>query len=184
MSAKTIKGIEKLIELGFTLTNISSTLNGSGAKAPEAIAALTSKETIKGIEKLIELGFTPTNISSILNGSGKKAPQAIRELMSAKTIKGIEKLIELGFTLTNISSILNRSGVNASEIVEKLIANKDILRVLLIEKAPAEISSSSALHSIGKPEKVMPALEEIRDTALDELIESTPGNTIAPVKQR
>jgi len=182
-----------LQDIGARPTFISSILSMVGIDdLSEGLQIITGEDFKELVLEFLEhnfgtdnkpLKFTPHNLSSILKGSGIRAPQAIRSLSSKKAIEGIKELIELGFTTHNLAHILHSSGIEASEIVEKLIANKDILRVLLIEKAPAEISSSSALHSIGKPEKVMPALEEIRDTAIDALIESIrkekPGNIIA-----
>jgi Ni,Fe-hydrogenase I large subunit len=98
--------------------NISSILNGSGAKCGEAITALV--ENHEQLIKLKDAGFLPDNISSILGGSGARCGEVIKILVSYKQV--LMKLMKnTKLTASNISHKLHRSNTSIGKKVEKLV---------------------------------------------------------------
>lgn len=116
--------------VGFTTTNISSILHGSGQNVGVAIEALTSgagalKELVTPFEDG-KVGFTTANISSILNGSGKNVGAAIGALTAiiAKNSESeapITKEIITRFCYKMPKSLLVKiNDSNSSSVIEKI----------------------------------------------------------------
>jgi hypothetical protein len=74
---------EKINPLGaiFSANNVSSMLNGAGARLPEALTALTdNRETLE--ELVQQSGFSANNISGMLHGAGARLPEALTGLLN------------------------------------------------------------------------------------------------------
>ncbi|OEY86399.1 hypothetical protein BIY23_04200 [Wolbachia pipientis] len=149
--------LKALEEMGINLSNISSMLNGTGAKAPETLQKLVEKlvvfnndgtierekdGTIKKtnlLKTLEEMGINLSNISSMLNGTGAKAPETLQKLVeklvvfnndgtierekdgTIKKTNLLKALEEVEIDLSNISSMLRKAGAKAPETLQKLV---------------------------------------------------------------
>ncbi|XP_039302968.1 uncharacterized protein LOC113005448 isoform X1 [Solenopsis invicta] len=114
------------------LTNVSSILYRSGAKASKAFKDLYDlwfnneghkTQYLKSLEKE---GINLTNVSSILNTSGAKGPKAFKDLYElwfnneghkTQYLKSLEKE---GINLANVSSILRTSGAKGPKVFKDL----------------------------------------------------------------
>jgi ABC-type transporter Mla subunit MlaD len=140
---------EKINPLGaiFSANNVSSMLNGAGARRPEALTALTdNRETL---EELVQRsGFSANNVSSMLSGAGAQLPEALTALTDNR--ETLEELVQRsGFSANNVSSMLSGAGAQLPEALTALTDNRETLEELVQRSVFSANNVSSMLHGAG-----------------------------------
>jgi hypothetical protein len=130
-----IEGINKILSLGFSVSNLSSILNKAGVKQLESkLSQLLCDESLQYLEALIEQKvLAPQNISSILHSAA--GATNLRQVELIKTaikvlyqdIPKINSLISKGFSGENVSAMLHGIGINVGDAINSIYQNADKL---------------------------------------------------------
>ncbi|WP_342265314.1 hypothetical protein [Cardinium endosymbiont of Philonthus spinipes] len=155
--------LQKILQHGIKLSNISNMLGGSGHKSAEAFEALintlTNQKNRKKLKKLKALGFEPSNLSSMVSGSGHKSAEAfealINTLTNPKNRDKLEMLKELGFEPSNLSSMVQSLCVinplkHLQQLIHKLTDQKNLDKLEILKELGFEVRNlSSMVHGTG-----------------------------------
>ncbi len=126
------KEIKNILNKGIDFANVSSILNGSGAKTTNAFQSLyvvlfkSDGEPTNELSHILGSSIDFSSVSGILSGSGKNAADAFKNLhgvlfkSNGEPTNELSHILGSGIGFSSISSILSKSGAKAADAFKRL----------------------------------------------------------------